>query len=72
MESNNIIAAPQIDDVSALFAIWRQRHVGSLKAFYRFMTSPSLERDDFINSLENYTVTTFNGKVARVTISVSK
>ena len=48
MESNNIIAAPQIADIDALFAIWKREHGGTLLDFVDFMTTPSVERDMFV------------------------
>lgn len=62
METNNIVAAPQIADVNTLFGIWKQSHSGSRATFFKFITSPSAERDNFLNTFNNET--SFNGAIA--------
>ncbi len=52
MESNNIIAAPQNNSVEELYSYWQQNHVGSMRAFYEFLTVPSIERDEFMRAQE--------------------
>lgn len=66
MESNNIITAPQVDGVHIFYQVWKQNHTGSQKAFYEFMTTPSAEREEFINSLGEKVEHTFKGGVAEV------
>lgn len=66
MESNNIITAPQVDGVHIFYPMWQQNHTGSQKTFYEFMTTPSAEREEFINSLGENVAHTFNGGVAEV------
>lgn len=66
MESNNILAAPQIADVDAFYTEWRRNHVGSKKAFYEFMTTPSPERDRFLVEMD--AVTEFAGAVVTTTL----
>lgn len=68
MDANNIISAPQIDGVKAVYDKWKENHTGSLNSFYDFMTIPTPERDDFISSLNHQT--TFNGSVASVTVKI--
>lgn len=68
METNNVITAPQLDGVEKVYKKWKENHTGSLKTFYTFITTPSPQRDDFINSLEPVTV--FNGAVASVTVKL--
>ena len=68
METNNIVTAPQIEDTDVTFGIWQRNHTGNYKAFFEFMTKPSQEREEFINSLGNSVVSEFNGSVAAVTI----
>lgn len=66
MEQNNIIAAPQIANVSETFSLWKRSHTGSLSKFYEFITTPSSERARFIAGLNREM--TFNGSVVSVTI----
>ena len=51
MEANNIITAPQIADVDTVYRIWYATHAGNRNTFYRFMTTPTVERDEFIRSI---------------------
>ena len=62
METNNIVAAPQIVDVDKLFEIWKQTHTGPRATFFKFLTTPSADRDNFLNAFNNET--SFNGAVA--------
>ena len=48
MENNNICTAPEIVDVDALFETWHNTRPGNRADFFRFMTTPSTERDKFI------------------------
>ena len=66
MESNNILAAPQIADVAAYYQEWRRNHVGSRKVFYEFMTTPTPERDRFL--VEKGAITEFSGAVVTTTL----
>lgn len=66
MESNNIITAPEVDGVHIFYEKWAQTHTGSVTSFYNFMTTPTPEREEFINSLGPDAVHTFNGGVAEV------
>jgi len=49
MEANNITAAPQVTDVSALYDVWRETNLGNKADFYKFLTTPGTERDEFFN-----------------------
>lgn len=66
MESNNILAAPQIANAAAFYTEWRRNNVGSLNAFYEFMTTPTPERDRFL--IEMGAVTEFAGAVVTTTL----
>lgn len=49
MESNNIITAPAVADVEALYKEWRRLHTGNRLDFLRMLTTPSAERDVFMS-----------------------
>jgi hypothetical protein len=66
MNTNNIISAPQIADVSSALRKWQDAHAGSYNTFYAFMTTPGTERNEFINSMD--AVTGFTGTVVSTTI----
>lgn len=66
MESNNILVAPQVTNAEALYKIWHKSHDGTHDAFYRFMTTPSPERDRFIQ--ENNATSEFVGTLLTTTI----
>ncbi len=51
MKANNIVSAPQVRDVDMLYEVWRKHHTGSRATFYRFLTTPSVEREAFVNSV---------------------
>ena len=51
MKQNSIISAPQCKDVESLYKLWRRNHAASREDFYKFLTSPSVERDKFLTSL---------------------
>lgn len=68
MESNNILAAPQIANVAAFYQEWRRNHVGGLKVFYEFMTTPTPERDRFL--VDMGAVTEFSGAVVTTTLKL--
>ena len=42
METNGILTAPQINDVAAVYAVWKEDHAGGLGTFYEFMTAPTI------------------------------
>lgn len=56
MDTNTVIAAPASVDVETLFEKWKQSHSGSLATFYEFMTTPTIERELFLNSCTSRTV----------------
>lgn len=68
MDKNNIITAPQISHFSYFYEKWKINHTGSQSEFYRFMTSPSVDRDEFIRSLDSEISHVFAGSVAEVTL----
>lgn len=65
METNNIAAAPQMANVSHFYERWRKTNVGSKDQFYKFLTTPSTERDEFFRSA--LVSTAFSGAVLTVT-----
>lgn len=52
MEKNNIVLAPQCGDVKKLYTEWKRIHHGSRDDFYLFMTTPSADREAFINNMQ--------------------
>lgn len=69
MDRNCIITAPQVASAQTFFEIWKTDHVGSLEDFYMFMTTPSPERDSFMDSLpEECVAISFSGSVAQITL----
>lgn len=48
MKNNNIVIAPQIESMGALYTEWSQENYGTEKQFYEFMTTPSMERSEFL------------------------
>jgi hypothetical protein len=70
METNNVISAPQVENVDAVYAEWQKSHSGSRKKFYTFMSTPSADRDEFINSIGGGPETKFNGAIVSVTIKM--
>lgn len=65
MEANNITAAPQATNVNALYDVWRETNVGNKEQFYKFLTTPSVERDEFINTQPGEI--SFSGSILMVT-----
>lgn len=51
MDKNNATTAPIVPDTDSLFLLWGKSHAGNKDAFYKFMTTPSTERDSFIGTL---------------------
>lgn len=66
MEVNNITAAPQVANVTALYDAWRKANVGNKEQFYKFLTTPSTERDEFINTQR--AEMSFSGAILMVTV----
>lgn len=66
MESESIITAPQVLDTASAYSLWHRTHEGGSDDFYRFMTTPSVERDAFVASAGESV--TFNGSVAATMI----
>ena len=50
MIQNSVTTAPESDSIAALYALWRQTRAGTMDDFYRFMTTPTTERDFFLES----------------------
>lgn len=51
-KQNNIILAPSSSQVTELYKLWRENHAGRLSDFYKFLTSPTDQRDRFLSGLE--------------------
>lgn len=66
MEANNITAAPQAADINALYNVWRETNVGNKEQFYKFLTTPSTERDEFINARQ--AEISFSGSILMETV----
>lgn len=45
-----MVTSPIIADVDKYYQEWKSKG-GSKQAFYRFMTSPSVNRDRYVNSM---------------------
>lgn len=58
-KQNNIILAPSSSQVTELYKLWRENHAERLSDFYKFLTSPTDQRDRFLSGLENKSE--FNG-----------
>ena len=71
MESNNIVSAPEIIGCKKLYEIWSQNHLGNIDTFYEFITTPSVEREEFINSIGNLNYV-FDNSVAEIVLGNSK
>lgn len=50
-KKNNIILAPSTSQVTEIYNLWKESYTGTLTDFYKFMVSPSIERERFIISL---------------------
>lgn len=61
---NTVVSAPQLPDFGAMFAVWRNVCLGDEEAFYRFMSSPSPERSEFLAEFKSEVVV--SGPVALV------
>ena len=53
MEKQNNIVAPSSSQVTELYKLWKENHSGKLTDFYKFLTSPTDQRDRFLSGLEN-------------------
>lgn len=70
MKQNSIISAPQCKDVESLYKLWRQNHAASREDFYRFVTTPSVDRDSFLAPLKMSMV--YDQSVCMVTVNYSE
>ena len=52
-KQNNIILAPSSSQVTELYKLWKENHSVKLTDFYKFLTSPTDQRDRFLSGLEN-------------------
>lgn len=67
MEMDNILTAPQVMSVEALYKKWDQRDMSTLKDFYRFLTTPGPERSRFLDS--HHSAVDFIGPLAITTVT---
>lgn len=51
-KQNNIILAPSSSQVTELYKLWRENHAGRLSDFYKFLTSPTDQRDQHIQETQ--------------------
>lgn len=70
METNCIVTAPQVAKVEEIYEVWKRTHVGTMSKFYEFITTPSVDRDNFLNEWQ--ADTEFIGAVAAVTLNVKE
>lgn len=66
MKKNNIILAPGFDDNDnndTTYRQWTKFHVGGKDEFFRFMTTPSVERDAFVELLGCFMYVTAIGNI---------
>ncbi len=56
MKQDNVIIAPQSGDVQKAYDVWRATHKGSMAAFYRFLTTPSIARSLYVAKLPEATI----------------
>lgn len=47
--------APEITGYSRVFQAWKRTHLGNKEDFYKFLTSPSIEREEFLAGLSRTT-----------------
>lgn len=66
MESNNIITAPAVSDVEALYKEWSRSHMGNRFEFFRFITTPTAERARFMSAVG--VECSYKGDVAVITV----
>jgi hypothetical protein len=49
MKANDITTSPQVSDTAKAYELWHESHFGGMDDFYRFITTPSPERDVFVS-----------------------
>lgn len=72
MENNDIITAPQVDGFISFYAAWQKIYSKSLKDFYEFMTTPSPDRSEFMNSYRNSTICDLEKDTAVITLKQNR
>ena len=48
MISSNAVSAPQLNKGAFVYAAWSDKTGGTKEDFYKFLTTPSNERDEFL------------------------
>ncbi len=48
--AQNIISAPQSDSIPSLYSDWSADHDGNLSDFFSFLTTPSVERTQWLKA----------------------
>lgn len=66
---NNVTIAPQTGNTAPLFQAWRSTHLGGLRDFIAFMTTPSGERSRFL--LDQQVTGAISGTLMLNTITVN-
>lgn len=51
-KQNNVLLAYTSVQVAEIYKQWKDHYTGNMSDFYTFMTSPSIERERFVISLE--------------------
>ena len=61
MNKNNITIAPSVSGVLDLYEIWKETNFGTEDMFYEFLTTPSIERTEFLKeqSVDNSFIDNF-------------
>lgn len=67
MESNNIVSAPQVAEIEVFYGLWKHNHTGTLSDFYVFLTTPGIERDEFL--AQHGAEAGFSGGIAFITLT---
>ena len=66
MKSNTPTTAPVLAEYHQVFAKWEQNHLGGSAAFFRFMTTPSVEREIFLAGFRSDVVFTSGVAILKI------
>ncbi len=50
--NNNVTIAPQVNNATSLYEVWKQSHIGRYSDFISFITRPSGERSRFLMTIQ--------------------
>lgn len=45
------VSAPEVNGMTNAFRMWKRNHLGGKDDFYKFITTSSVEREEFLSSL---------------------